>query len=166
MPEAKLTLTLDENWLAAMASVLGKHLRPPVCVALHGDLGAGKSTFARALIRALVGDPDHEVPSPTFSLRQDYLAPCGQVVHFDLYRIVDAVDLSELGFTEAIETAIAIVEWPERASDGLPADRLDVFLTESVSREERDVMLVGRGSAEAAVAAVATVDAPWRRDEA
>ncbi len=154
MSEAVLTPTLDESRLVGLAEIVAEHLRPPMCVALYGDLGAGKSTFARALIRALMRDLAHEVPSPTFSLRQDYAAPSGPVVHFDLYRIGDTGDLDELGFGEAQETAIAIVEWPERAGDVLPADRLDVFLTESASREERDVKLIGRGRAAALVAAI------------
>lgn len=154
MSEAILTLTLNEGRLVALAGIVAVELRPPLCVALHGDLGAGKSTFARALIRALLRDPEHEVPSPTFSLRQDYTGADGQIVHFDLYRIGDASDLDELGFAEAVEAAVAIVEWPERAGNALPADRLDVFLTESVSKEERDVTLVGCGRAEALVAAV------------
>lgn len=145
MSQAILSLTVDENELVSLAGIFAHHLRPPSCLALFGDLGAGKSTFARALIRASMRDPLHEVPSPTFSLRQDYAAPDGAIVHFDLYRLMHAEDLDELGLGEAAESAILIIEWPEKAGESLPRDRLDVFLTESVSIQNRDVRIVGRG---------------------
>jgi N-acetylmuramate 1-kinase len=89
--------------------------------ALHGDLGAGKSTFARAVIRATADDALLEVPSPTFTLVQSYDLRV-PVAHFDLYRIADAAEIDELGFDEALSDGICLVEWPEKGSGALPTD--------------------------------------------
>ncbi|AYD03135.1 tRNA (adenosine(37)-N6)-threonylcarbamoyltransferase complex ATPase subunit type 1 TsaE [Neorhizobium sp. NCHU2750] len=93
------------------------------CVALSGDLGAGKSTLARALIRAVADDADIDVPSPTFTLVQAYDLRL-PVAHFDLYRLGDASELDELGFDEALSSGICLVEWPEMAEGLLPRDRI------------------------------------------
>lgn len=103
-------------------------LKPGDCVALSGDLGAGKSTFARALIRAVADDPGLEVPSPTFTLVQTYALRI-PVAHFDLYRIADATELDELGFEEALTDGVCLVEWPEKADEALPAERLTFTFT-------------------------------------
>lgn len=95
------------------------------CLALWGDLGAGKSTLCRALLRALADDPDLEVPSPTFTLVQSYELRL-PVSHFDLYRLADVSELDELGFDEALATGICLVEWPDRAGRALPKDRIDI----------------------------------------
>lgn len=109
----------------ALAARIAAGLRTGDCVALKGDLGAGKTTLARAILRRL-GVTEH-VPSPTFTLVQSYETARGPVFHFDLYRVKDARELEELGFDEAIDTGIALVEWPERAGDRLPVT-LDVAL--------------------------------------
>ena len=101
-------------------------LEPGDFVGLTGDLGAGKTTFARGLIRALAEERDLEAPSPTFTLMQVYDAPRGPVVHADFYRLRGPRELDNLGWDEAIDDAIAIVEWPERVAEALPADRLEV----------------------------------------
>src|SRR5262249_51508642 len=98
-------------------------------ITLSGDLGAGKTTFARALIRYLAGDETIEVPSPTFTLTQTYALPRLTVVHADLYRLAGSSELRELGFDDAPEGAVTLVEWPDRAAGFLPADRLDIALT-------------------------------------
>ena len=90
-------------------------------VALSGDLGAGKSTFSRAVIRAIADDAYLEVPSPTFTLVQSYDLRV-PVAHFDLYRIADAAEIDELGFDEALADGICLVEWPEKGEGALPAD--------------------------------------------
>ncbi|MFM2278365.1 MAG: hypothetical protein RLZZ444_596 [Pseudomonadota bacterium] len=95
------------------------------CLALHGDLGAGKTTLSRALIRAMAGDPTLEVPSPTFTLVQTYEARI-PISHFDLYRIGDESELDELGLDESLERGAALVEWPEKAGSRLPANAIRV----------------------------------------
>jgi len=118
----------DEAATARAAAVLAARLRPGDVVALHGDLGAGKTAFARAAIRALLGDPDAEVPSPTFTLVQTYEAPSATVWHFDLYRLADPAEVWELGWEEAVAGGIVLVEWPERLGSLLPARRIDALL--------------------------------------
>ena len=98
-------------------------------MALSGDLGAGKSTLARALIRAIADDPELEVPSPTFTLVQTYELRF-PVAHFDLYRIADPDEVVELGLDEALSAGVALIEWPENAGDLLPGDALHVRIDE------------------------------------
>jgi tRNA threonylcarbamoyladenosine biosynthesis protein TsaE len=120
----------DEAATAALARRLAPILKPGDVVALRGELGAGKTSFARALIRALsdADDAMREVPSPTFTLVQSYDTPAGRVHHFDLYRIQSPDELTEIGWDEALADGIVLVEWPERAGDLLPRHRLDIAL--------------------------------------
>ena len=104
-------------------------LEPGDLVTLSGDLGAGKTTFARALIRYLADDDTIEVPSPTFTLLQTYELPRFDVVHADLYRLSSAAELSELGFDDLPEDAVVLMEWGDRAAGFLPANRLDITFT-------------------------------------
>jgi tRNA threonylcarbamoyl adenosine modification protein YjeE len=104
----------DEAATTEFGTKLAAELRPGDVVLLKGDLGAGKSTLARALIRALVGDPRLEVPSPSFALVQPYEAEAGPVLHADLYRLGSAAEVDELGLLDR-QDAILLVEWPERA---------------------------------------------------
>lgn len=156
MPQSSFGVCLDEAALAALARELAQYVTSGDCIALRGDLGAGKTTFARALIRALLDDPKHDVPSPTFALRQDYESARGSIVHFDLYRIQDARDLEELGFDEALATAITIVEWPERAENILPADRLELVLSEAKQSTSRNIKVAGLGRSRAIIGKLAT----------
>ncbi|HWA90623.1 MAG TPA: tRNA (adenosine(37)-N6)-threonylcarbamoyltransferase complex ATPase subunit type 1 TsaE [Rhizomicrobium sp.] len=96
-------------------------------VALEGDLGAGKTTLARAILRAL--GVAEEVPSPTFTLVQQYDTERLTVRHYDLYRLGHAAEMTELGLDEALDEGAALIEWPERAGDRLPPDALHVVLT-------------------------------------
>lgn len=109
----------DEAATTRLGEDLAMAVRPGDVFLLDGDLGAGKSTLARGLIRALAGDPAHEVPSPTFTLVQSYDTPV-PVHHFDLYRLSSSEELEELGFDEAVASGVALVEWPERAADAMP----------------------------------------------
>ena len=154
LPTHALRLTLDEAELVRLAGLLAERLTAGDCIALRGDLGTGKTTFARALVRAVLKEPALDVPSPTFALRQDYGRPEHAVVHFDLYRIADARDLDELGFDETLGCAITVIEWPERAGDVLPHERIEVRLTESAAADRRNVTLTGWGAAAATVAGV------------
>lgn len=115
-------------------------------IALSGDLGAGKTTFARALIRAAAGDERLEVPSPTFTLVQSYVLPRHAILHVDLYRVHEAEELAELGLDEA-EGAVTLIEWPDRAGEALPADRFDIafMLAPHLGLNARQMRFVGRG---------------------
>ncbi len=119
-------------------------LKPGDMVALSGDLGAGKSVLARALIRAACADADLEVPSPTFTLVQTYQrrVPEMTLSHFDLYRIENVLELDELGLDEALENGIALVEWPERAVGQLPAERLAISI-EHIDETRRRAYISG-----------------------
>ena len=128
---SQLSIVLaDEAATADLAARLALFLRPGDIVALRGDLGAGKTSFARALIRALSGadGAEREVPSPTFTLVQSYDTSAGRVHHFDLYRIVSPDELTEIGWDEALADGVVLVEWPERAGSLMPARRLDITL--------------------------------------
>ena len=127
LPDAAATTALGARIAAGLA--------PGDAVALEGDLGAGKTALARAILRAL--GVTEEVPSPTFTLVQQYDTERLSVRHYDLYRIANAAETGELGLDEALDDGAALIEWPERAGDRLPADALHVALTISgpVSRK-------------------------------
>lgn len=123
-----LAVTLgDERATRRLAIDLASVLKPGDTVTLSGDLGAGKSTLARALIRHVAGDARLEVPSPTFTLVQSYALRI-PIVHADLYRVSDPGELAELGLDETGDHAIVLIEWPDRAEGLLPADRIDISL--------------------------------------
>jgi tRNA threonylcarbamoyladenosine biosynthesis protein TsaE len=110
-------------------------------LALSGGLGAGKTTFARALISNLLGKPT-EVPSPTYTLVQTYQGPDFPIWHFDLYRLKEPREVFELGWEDTYD-GLMIVEWPDRAGSHLPRYRLDVDIQHST--ESRIARLAGRG---------------------
>ena len=123
-----LTLALaDDAATAALGARLGAAARAGDVIALYGDLGAGKTTLARALIRHLVGS-ETEAPSPTFTLVQTYPGPRFPIWHFDLYRLKEAGEARELGLEEAVD-GLALIEWPERLGRDLPMARLEVRLS-------------------------------------
>ncbi len=138
----------DEAATAALAQDLASLLESGDTVTLAGDLGAGKTTFARALIRKLMDDPEVEAPSPTFTLMQIYESDKLRIVHADFYRIDSSSELSGLGWEEAVEDAIVLVEWAERAPEALPPDRLDVRLSfaDVDNRDARRVTISGHGA--------------------
>jgi tRNA threonylcarbamoyl adenosine modification protein YjeE len=119
----------DEGRTVRLGEDIAAALKPGDVLALEGDLGAGKTTLARAIIRALAGDPSLEVPSPTFTLVQSYDARI-PARHFDLYRLSDPGELLELGFDEAREEGVVLVEWPERAGGLIGNDVIRVRLDE------------------------------------
>jgi N-acetylmuramate 1-kinase len=142
---------IRESDLARLAEDIAFATRPGDLIALRGDLGAGKTTLARAIIHALGCDEREEIPSPTFTLVQTYATRRMPVAHFDLYRLNAASEIEELGLDLALKRGIALIEWPERAASALPASRLEILLEDenggSVLEESatRRVSLIGEG---------------------
>ena len=135
-----------ESELGILASRIATACGPGDVLCLFGDLGAGKTSFARAFIRALT-TPDQEVPSPTFTLAQTY--DVGEsldsltVWHVDLYRLSDAEEIWELGLEDVICESIILIEWPERALELLPIKRLELHFGFCDKMTERSVVLKG-----------------------
>ncbi|MBI1868592.1 MAG: tRNA (adenosine(37)-N6)-threonylcarbamoyltransferase complex ATPase subunit type 1 TsaE [Methylocystis sp.] len=149
----------DEAATAALAFDLVALLKAADLVTLTGDLGSGKTTFARALLRAATGCSWLEAPSPTFTLMQTYEGRDYRIVHADLYRVESERELAELGWEEATEDALTLVEWPERAPCLFGGDRLDVHLR-FVAPERgnaRKITLTGYGAFASRLAAFTTV---------
>ena len=110
----------NEQATEALGATLAARLKPGDVVGLKGDLGAGKTTLARAIIRAAAYDPELIVPSPTFTLVEVYETPRGAYWHFDLYRLEAPEQVYELGWEEARAEGIVLMEWPERLGPLLP----------------------------------------------
>ncbi len=139
----------DVGATARLAEALSKHVRRGDVIGLGGDLGVGKTTFARAFINARArrgGLADQEVPSPTFTLLQVYELAGLTVSHFDLYRIERPDETHELGLDDAIADGVVLIEWPERLEGFLPADRLDLVLSAGSNPDERLAELTGHGN--------------------
>ena len=150
---APITLLLpDEAATGALAARAARLARPGDAILLDGPLGAGKSAFARAFLRAGSGDPALEVPSPTFTLVQSYDLPSGLAHHLDLYRLDGPAALAELGWEEARE-GIVLVEWPDRLGPLAPADALRVALAPGASEGARRATLDGWDAARLAALA-------------
>ena len=138
----------DEAATRALAVRLSALASPGDVIALKGDLGSGKTCFARAFIRAR-GCADEEVPSPTFTLVQIYDAVPTSIWHFDLYRLNSPEEAWELGIEEAFSEGISLIEWPERLGPLLPADRFEVALAFGDRPEaRRAVLAAGAGCSE------------------
>jgi tRNA threonylcarbamoyladenosine biosynthesis protein TsaE len=118
----------DEAATERLGGALAKRLRPRDAVALQGGLGVGKTTLARAILRAASGDPGLIVPSPTFTLVEVYDTPSGVFWHFDLYRLEQPEQVFELGWEEARADGIALIEWADRLGALLPRERLTATL--------------------------------------
>jgi tRNA threonylcarbamoyladenosine biosynthesis protein TsaE len=130
----------DEAATVALAGRLAAVAQPGDALLLTGPLGAGKTAFARAFIRALADDPALEVPSPTFTLVQSYETPVAAVHHYDLWRLADHHALEELGWDEA-QAGIVLVEWPDRLGPLTPAQALR--LTISLTSAGREILIAG-----------------------
>lgn len=129
----------NEQDTIALGGRLAGCLKPGDCLALAGDLGVGKTSLARSIIQASVGEPC-PVPSPTFTLVQTYDLAEGRIWHFDLYRLGVADELLELGWDEAL-TEISLIEWADRAERYLPADRVTISLAFGGDEDERSALI-------------------------
>jgi hypothetical protein len=141
--------------MAEIALLIG----PGDVVTLSGDLGAGKTAAARAMIRYLAGDDDLEVPSPTFTLVQSYELPPFPLLHADLYRVNDPSELDEIGLSPLPDGTVALIEWPERAPGAMPADRIDIALSHrpALGSLARAAEITGHGKAAAQVERLAAL---------
>lgn len=136
----------DETATAGLAASLAGRVARGDVIGLRGPLGSGKTSFARAFVRAL-GHGDEEVPSPTFTLVEIYAFPGKPTVwHFDLYRLKDPDEAWELGLEEAFADGVSLIEWPERLGSLLPAERLDVTLSPGAAPTARVAHLDGAAS--------------------
>ena len=154
-PPTTFSLALsNETATAHLMADLALLIGPGDVITLSGDLGAGKTAAARALIRYLAADDAIEVPSPTFTLVQAYDLPPFQLLHADLYRINDASELEEIGLSPLPEGTVALIEWPERAPAALPSDRIDIALSHrpALGSTARAAEITGYGKAAAQVA--------------
>ncbi len=146
---------MSSDWIIAdvdlgavhrLAAFLALALRPGDVIALSGELGAGKTTLARAIIRAVHDDETLEIPSPTFSLVQDYAQGRLPVVHVDCYRMENPDELEEIGLDEALDKGVALIEWAERAGERLPRDRIEIDIADGESEQTRTLTIRGRGA--------------------
>ncbi len=138
---------VSQEQMEAYGRRLAGSLEPGDIVALTGDLGAGKSTFARVAIRALLDDEKIDVPSPTFTLVQTYTGGDGcEICHADLYRLEDEEELYELGLDDLRERAIFFIEWPDKLPTDWHNEALHILIktrADSENEEERELMLAG-----------------------
>ena len=131
---------------AALARRLACRLRPGDCLLLEGGIGAGKTHFARAAIQSILTEPE-EVPSPTFTLTQIYDSPLGEIWHADLYRLSSTAEIHELGLEEAFDTAVCLVEWPDRLGHPLPPRSVSIAFSPIPGHpEQRKVRIHPAGS--------------------
>jgi len=134
-------LLQDQAATEALAARIAVAAKPGDCILLEGPLGAGKTTFARAFLRAAAADPDLEVPSPTFTLVQIYDTARGQVFHYDLWRIDGPDALAELDWETALNQ-IVLVEWPDRLGDLRPHDSLTISFA-LAGEDSRQAVIAG-----------------------
>lgn len=143
MPDDPICLSLpSDDDTARLGRWFADRLRAGDVVALEGPIGAGKTHFSRALIRARLGY-DEDVPSPTFTLIQTYEADV-EIWHADLYRLTHPDEVLELGLDEAFRTAICLIEWPERMGDALPADAIRLRLVPTGDSRRAEINLGNR----------------------
>ncbi|MBV8779736.1 MAG: tRNA (adenosine(37)-N6)-threonylcarbamoyltransferase complex ATPase subunit type 1 TsaE [Alphaproteobacteria bacterium] len=133
----------DEIATETLAARLAAQARPGDVIALSGELGAGKSTFARGFIRARGGL--EEVPSPTFTLVQTYDVPGGAIWHFDLYRLRRPEEAWELDIEDAFDSGISLIEWPDRLGPLLPRRSLGIALAFDAGADGRRATLMPGG---------------------
>lgn len=126
---------------AELATRLGAGLLPGDILLLDGTIGSGKTHFARSLIQSVMQEPE-DVPSPTFTLVQVYDTDKGEIWHSDLYRLSDVEEIEELGLTEAFDTAICLIEWPDKLGSLTPASALMLSFKTDDDEEELRTMTI------------------------
>lgn len=147
----RTVLSRSEAETLALGGRLFAVARAGDVITLSGDLGVGKTVLARGFVRAGAApggllDETFDVPSPTFTLVQVYETKTDVIWHFDLYRVEEASELWELGWEEALDEGISLIEWPDRAAGFLPEERLDVVVRQTAKKGEREIDLVaGKG---------------------
>lgn len=128
----------------AIAQRLAPMLEAGDTVLLRGDIGAGKTHFARCLIQSLLQVPE-DIPSPTYTLIQTYPGPAAEIWHADLYRLTEVREVIELGLVDAFTDAICLVEWPDRLGDLAPENALDLSLASAGEGDDRRLTLSWQG---------------------
>ena len=142
-----LKFELDEAALEKLAENISAIVKKGDVICLNGDLGAGKTTFARAVIRTLLNQTGPaEIPSPSFALVQTYDMSRFPIYHFDFYRICEPEEVIELGLDDAVETGLSLIEWPDKAANFIPKDYLNIFIEDHENPLMRLVTLSGEGS--------------------
>jgi len=138
-PCANGSWEVDEAQLCAIAAQFTQQIDTPAVVHLSGVLGAGKTTFVRAMLRSL--GVQGAVKSPTYALIESYEVNLGMVVHLDLYRLEDPAELEFLGFRDLLEeSALMLVEWPERGHDALPAADWQISIDYAAQRRQLSII--------------------------
>ncbi len=128
-----------------LAAFIALGLKPGDVVALNGELGAGKTTFARAVILSLLDQDQEDIPSPTFALVQSYDHARLPLAHIDCYRMIGADEMQEIGLDDILTRGAALIEWAERVETELPEDRLEIAIADGAREDARTLTLVGRG---------------------
>ncbi len=134
----------DEKAMEALAQKIAAISGVGDLIALSGNLGVGKTVFARAFVRSRT-TPDEEVPSPTFTLVQPYDCEPVPIYHFDLYRLNNPDEILELGFEDALADGSVLVEWPDKLGPYMPMDRLEIEISQGSNINARSVRLTGHG---------------------
>lgn len=138
-----LDLTFDSpEAMRAFAARVARWLRPGDTLLLEGDIGAGKTHFARSLIQSIQTEPE-DVPSPTFTLVQSYDTMAGEVIHADLYRLTGPAEIAELGLLDALGAQICLVEWPDRLGPDAPASALTLRFEQGAAADTRRLTAFG-----------------------
>lgn len=141
MAEFHTTLNLSSaEETSALANQIGAHLKPGDVLLLEGEIGAGKTHFARSLIQSLLETPE-DIPSPTFTLVQTYDGPTCEIWHADLYRLTSPDEVIELGLTDAFEDSICLVEWPDRLVELAPKSALTLAFSMRPEHGRRSLIM-------------------------
>lgn len=128
----------NEDETVICAKEIAKSINYPSVLCLHGNLGAGKTSFSRAFIRELINNPDEIIPSPTYNIVQTY--DDEQIWHFDLYRLNHPDELYDIGWEEAITSKLCLIEWPDRLGSLKPANAINITI-DILENETRKIIL-------------------------